>query len=115
VVKTKTRKGKSMEREELEQEINNIIEEEFGLDRCTFTDFDLVEIVEMLKEEGVLDWKFIEADGTLMSYVGIDDQHGYVFDIAELPDDLSRDDLIDFIIKIEEKYQTEKGKVKFDG
>uniref|UniRef100_A0A6M3LYP3 Uncharacterized protein n=1 Tax=viral metagenome TaxID=1070528 RepID=A0A6M3LYP3_9ZZZZ len=100
---------------ELELKITSEIEETFDTETSTFDASNLEMIVTSLYDNEVIEWRLIPDEADLMAYKSVTDQTGYVFFICSDPDELSTEDFIDLIIKIENEYESTKDTVKFNG
>lgn len=99
---------------ELEAKIIEAIEGTFDTETSMFTGEDLEPITNTLYDNDIIEWRLIDDLGVWLAYKSLTDLTGYVFFTFVEPDEMSKDDFIDFIIEIEDAYQASKGKVKFD-
>jgi hypothetical protein len=89
--------------EAIEQEIDN----EYGADQDIFLLEDVAVISEELFNNNVISWRFIPIYTEFAAIAEIDSESGHYFNkVLDDETEMSREDFIDFIIKIEEKYQS---------
>jgi len=95
-----------MEKEELAQEIRDLIEGEFGVESSSFSEFDVCDIVKDLREMDAIKWdSFYVGSEELFAYAETSEETAFVFARKQIADELSQDDVIDFILGLEDAYQ----------
>lgn len=103
-----------MSNETLEQAIESEIEETYSPEATIFTADDFEAITDELHFNDEIEWRLISDPPKFIAYKQIDGQKGFGFYLFETFDEISKEDLIDLIIKIENTYQLTQDKVKFD-
>ena len=105
--------GTKMTNTELAARIEEEITEEYGADASVFTGVEAKDVVTSLHEAEEIDWYLLDTPDT-MACRPLPDQTGYVFYTNDEIDEISKDDLVDLILKIEDAYQVIKDKVNFN-
>jgi hypothetical protein len=105
-----------MNTEQLTERINDCIEEEFGGDKDMFVGEDVETVTDILISEYAIEWELLSVLGDFRAAKEGHNSFGWYFYFIENNDDeISREDFIDLILKIEAKYQEIKDKVAFNG
>ena len=100
--------------------INEHINEEFDTETNDFAGEDIALVITALYDDDHIEWKCLSDYPHYLATKGFEnaldpDSMGFYFYQFADPTEISREDLIDLIIQIEQKYQAIKDKVVFNG